>query len=266
MRITGALGLVLAFAALAGTAGFMAYKGQSLAPGAEAVSDAPVPDAPVPDAVASAMVLPGTPALAVDPAKLGNTQPQNAQPASTQPLANAVPPAPATMIPAAITSTAAPTPASAPALVIKRILPIKGAIRYGDWHWDDANVPPGPIIITVDLEARVLSVFRDGYEIGATAVLLGTQEKPTPLGLFPITQKDAHHVSTLYDAPMPYMLRLTNDGVSIHATTVERGYASHGCVGVPEPFAKKLFAITKLGDKVIITRGKKAGMGSALIG
>ena len=150
--------------------------------------------------------------------------------------------------------------------VIKRILPISGPIRYGEWHWDEAGVPDGPLVITVDLEARVLSVFRGGYEIGATAVLLGTQEKPTPLGIFPIMMKKAKHYSSIYDgAPMPYTLRLTNDGVAIHGTTVERGYASHGCVGTPTPFAKKLFSAVKLGDRVFITRGKRVGMGDALI-
>ena len=85
-------------------------------------------------------------------------------------------------------------------------------------------MPAGPLIITVDLDARVLSVFRGGYEIAATAVLLGTTDKPTPTGLFPITQKDADHVSNIYDgAPMPYMMRLTNDGVTIHGTKVENG-------------------------------------------
>jgi lipoprotein-anchoring transpeptidase ErfK/SrfK len=167
--------------------------------------------------------------------------------------------------PAPTAAPAAATPAPAPAhaaeqplLVIKRTLPIKDPIKYGQWFWDEKNAPAtGPLIITVDLEARVLSVFRDGVEIGTTAVLLGTQEKPTPLGVFPITQKDAHHVSNLYDAPMPYMMRLTNDGVSIHATNVQNGYASHGCVGVPLGFAQKVFAIAHLGDKVIITRAGK---------
>ena len=257
MRVNGAIGLGLAFAALAGVAGLMAYKGQESSNPAAA---------PVPDAVASAAILPGSvPALAVDPGKVASSQP-----AGTAPAASAAPttiPAVATSAPATVNLVAPATAqTSAPALVIKRILPIKGAIRYGEWHWDEANVPKGPIIVTVDLEARVLSVFRDGYEIGATAVLLGTQEKPTPLGIFPITQKDVKHTSTLYDASMPYMQRLTNDGVSIHATTVERGYASHGCIGVPLEFAKKLFATTKLGDRVIITRGKQAGMGSKLIG
>jgi lipoprotein-anchoring transpeptidase ErfK/SrfK len=150
--------------------------------------------------------------------------------------------------------------------VIKRVLPIKGPIKYGEWHWDEAGVPAGPIVITVDLEARVLSVFRNGYEIGATAVLLGTTDKPTPLGVFPIIWKKADHYSSIYDgAPMPYTQRLTNDGVAIHGTLVEKGYASHGCVGVPDPFAKKLFGITRLGDKVYITRGKMLDEGDSLV-
>ena len=150
--------------------------------------------------------------------------------------------------------------------VIKRILPISGPIRYGEWHWDEAGVPDGPLVITVDLEARVLSVFRGGYEIGATAVMLGTQEKPTPLGVFPIMMKKAEHYSSTYDdAPMPFTMRLTDDGIAIHGTTVERGYASHGCVGTPTPFARKLFGVAKLGDRVFITRGKQIGMGDALI-
>ncbi|MCJ2187967.1 L,D-transpeptidase family protein [Novosphingobium beihaiensis] len=164
----------------------------------------------------------------------------------------------------------APTPeavASNEPFVIKRILPISGPIKYGEWHWDETGVPKGPIVITVDLKARVLSVFRDGYEIGATAVLLGTGDKPTPLGVFPITQKDIDHVSNIYTgAPMPYMQRLTDDGITLHGSKVEKGYASHGCVGMPNPFAAKLFAITHLGDKVYITRGKQVGLGDSLVG
>ena len=151
--------------------------------------------------------------------------------------------------------------------MIKRILPINGPIRYGDWHWDDKGVAEGPIVITVDLDARVLSVFKGGYEIGATAVLLGTSEKPTPLGEFPIKWKKADHYSSTYDsAPMPFTQNLTPDGVAIHGTKVEKGYASHGCIGVPEQFASKLYGVTKLGDQVYITRGKRIGKGDSLIG
>jgi len=149
--------------------------------------------------------------------------------------------------------------------IIKRILPISGPIKYGAWHWDEDGVPQGPLVITVDLDARVLSVFRNGYEIGATAVLLGTQEKPTPLGTFPILMKDKDHTSSLYDAPMPYTMRLTGDGVSIHATRVANGFASHGCIGVPLDFARKVFGEAHVGDKVYITRGKQVGVGDSLV-
>ena len=176
------------------------------------------------------------------------------------------PPArPARPVVAAADVTAAPSPKPDERFVIKRILPISGPIKYGAWHWDEANVPAGPIVVTVDLEARVISVFRGGYEIGAAAVLLGTQERPTPTGVFPITQKKVQHTSTIYNVPMPYMQRLTDDGITLHATKVEWGYASHGCIGMPEAFAKKVFETTSLGDRVFITRGKMVGVGDSLV-
>jgi lipoprotein-anchoring transpeptidase ErfK/SrfK len=173
--------------------------------------------------------------------------------------------------PVAAVAQAAPAPAPAAApkeqpFVIKRILPIDGPIKYGEWHWNTEGVPEGPLVITVDLDARVLSVFRDGYEIGAAAVMLGTQEHPTPLGTFPILSKERHNISEKYNnAPMPWTLRLTWDGVAIHGgAEVERGYASHGCIGAPNDFISKVYAIAKKGDKVIITRGKTAGLGDRL--
>lgn len=163
-----------------------------------------------------------------------------------------------------------PKPAEPPAepqLVVKRILDIPGPIRFGEYYWDAKGIPAdGPLTITIDLEAETMSVFRDGYEIGATAILYGADEKPTPLGVHKITQKKVHHISNLYGAPMPYMMRLTNDGVAIHASEVEMGAATHGCIGVPLPFAKLLFAQAKLGDRVIITRGKRLGMGGVIAG
>lgn len=164
----------------------------------------------------------------------------------------------------AIAPVAPQQPSADTPFVIKRVLPITGPIKYGDWHWDDAGVPDGPLLVTVDLEARTISVFRGGYEIGAAAVLLGTDDHPTPLGTFPIIAKIKNNMSSIYDAAMPFTMRLTNDGVAIHGAPVEKGYASHGCIGTPNGFAEKLFEIARLGDKVIITRGRMVTVGHDL--
>lgn len=147
--------------------------------------------------------------------------------------------------------------------IVKRVLKIDGPFRHGDYVWDDEGVPAGPLVITVDLKAQTLSVFRDGYEIGASVMIYGANDKPSPVGIFPISQKDADHVSSIYDARMPYMLRLTADGIAIHGSDVQYGNATHGCIGVPTAFAKLLFGQAKLGDKVIITDGKMMDVGGA---
>ncbi len=159
-----------------------------------------------------------------------------------------------------------PAPAPAPAsYVVKRVLDIPGPFRPGDWYWDEAGAPAdAPIVLTVDLAANTVSIFRGGYEIGTAVIIYGADEYPTPLGVFPVTQKDADHVSNLYGAPMPYMLRLTNDGVSIHGSKVGPHFVTHGCIGVPIVFAKKLFGVVKLGDKVIVTRGEMLNRGGAI--
>ena len=181
------------------------------------------------------------------------------------PEAAVIAPKPASQPAEAVAAAPPPTiPAVTPAddgLVLKRVLQIEGPFTHGSYVWDDAGVPAGPLVITIDLKAQTLSVFRGGYEIGAAVILYGADDKPTPLGTFPITEKDADHVSNLYNAPMPYMLRLTNDGVAIHGSEVEWGAATHGCIGVPVEFAKLLFEQAKLGDRVIITNGKMMSIG-----
>lgn len=147
---------------------------------------------------------------------------------------------------------------------IKAALKIDGPLKHGSYVWNDEGVPDGPMLITVDLAAQTLSVFRGGYEIGVAVILYGFDEKPTPLGSFPITQKKKHHISNIYDAPMPYMLRLTNDGVAIHASDVELGAATHGCIGVPSAFARLLFEQVDVGDRVIITNGQMLNIGDSI--
>jgi len=125
--------------------------------------------------------------------------------------------------------------------VVKRILEIDEPFVHGYYKWDDQGVPEGELVVTVDLKAESISVFRAGYEIGAAVITFGDSLKPTPTGVFPITQKNKDHVSNIYGSPMPYMMRLTNDGIAIHASDVKWGWGTRGCIGVPLEFARLLF-------------------------
>lgn len=149
--------------------------------------------------------------------------------------------------------------------VVKRILQIDEPFVHGYYKWDDEGVPEGELVVTVDLKAESISVFRAGYEIGAAVITFGDSEKPTPTGVFPISQKSKDHVSNIYGSPMPYMMRLTNDGVAIHASDVKWGWGTRGCIGVPLEFARLLFEQATLGDRVIVTNGKMLGMGDAIL-
>jgi lipoprotein-anchoring transpeptidase ErfK/SrfK len=138
-------------------------------------------------------------------------------------------------------------------LRVRSLLVIRKPMRFGDYVWNDIGVPAtGPIRVRVDLARQTISVFRDGHEIGTAVILYGTDHKPTPTGTFPILMRARQHQSSLYDAEMPYMLRLTNDGVAIHASSVRRGSATHGCIGVPLSFAQLLFDQVARGDLVTI--------------
>lgn len=136
---------------------------------------------------------------------------------------------------------------------IRSVLNIRSPMQYGDFRWDEDGVPPGPIWIRIGLHEQILSVFRGGHEIGTAVVLYGADKKPTPLGTFHILARFKDHRSGPYDAPMPFTLRLTPDGVSIHGSNVRWGAATHGCVGVPLEFARKLFDQSRVGDLVTIT-------------
>lgn len=150
-------------------------------------------------------------------------------------------------------------PASSPARIdvpggrreITSLLRIEDRLKYGDFVWKDVG-GSASVWVRVDLRAQTMSVFRGSDEIGSTVVMYGTDGKPTPTGSFPITAKDADHRSSTYDADMPYALRLTADGVFVHASDVRQGFATHGCIGIPIGFARHLFPVARKGDIVHI--------------
>jgi len=146
---------------------------------------------------------------------------------------------------------------------IKSLLDVRDPMDYGDYRWDDRGVPAGPVWIRIDLKTQLLSVFRSGHEIGTAVILYGTDGLPTATGKFPILAKWKDHRSATYDnAPMPYTLRLTKDGVAIHGSNVRWGFATHGCIGIPKDFAAKLFGVVDVGDEVLIVPARRRSKAS----
>ena len=152
---------------------------------------------------------------------------------------------------------AAPLPGPRPLLQVNAVLDLPQRLAAGEYAWNDEGVPAGETVIVVNLAWRILSVYRSGYEIGRASIIYGDDDKPTPTGIFPIKAKFEDHVSSIYGAPMPYTLRLTDDGISIHGATVEDDVATHGCVGVPLEFAEMLFRAAQRGDRVLIESGTR---------
>ena len=147
--------------------------------------------------------------------------------------------------------------AAAPAggFKIKTYLHPDRPLQPGDYGWDATGAPNAPLRVVVDVDAQRVYVYRGAVEIGRSSMIYGDNDKPTPLGTFPILEKDKDHESNIYDAAMPYMMRLTWDGVAIHGSEIEEWYATNGCVGVPTEFAALLFDQVKVGDKVLVTKG-----------
>lgn len=127
-------------------------------------------------------------------------------------------------------------------------------LQPGEYLWAPQVAPDGPVSIIISLQTQMAYAYRNGVRIGVSTVSTGKAGHETPTGLFVILQKNIDHKSNLYDdAPMPFMQRLTWDGIAMHAGNVPGYPASHGCIRLPTAFAKLLFGITKLGLTVVIT-------------
>lgn len=124
----------------------------------------------------------------------------------------------------------------------------------GEYLWTPELAPMGPVLVLVSLDEQRAYVYRNGVRIGVATASTGKPGFATPTGVFTVLQKKREHYSNLYDdAPMPYMQRLTWDGIALHAGRVPGYPASHGCVRLPEAFAEKLFDVTTRGMTVVIT-------------
>ncbi|MBV9394183.1 MAG: L,D-transpeptidase [Methylobacteriaceae bacterium] len=113
----------------------------------------------------------------------------------------------------------------------------------------------GPLIISISVNKQHLTVYDGDRPVASTVVSTGVKGHETPFGVFSVLQKELLHHSNLYsNAPMPHMQRITWSGVALHAGHVTGRQASHGCIRLPAAFATRLYGMTKVGARVIISR------------
>ena len=142
------------------------------------------------------------------------------------------------------------------ALALALALATVTALRAADhtpFFWHPEIAPSGPVVVEVSLDEQHIYVYRNGVAIGVGPISSGKPGYETPPGIYTILQKKREHRSNLYDdAPMPYMQRLTWDGIALHGGSLPGHPASHGCVRLSQTFAEKLFAVTQHGGIVVV--------------
>lgn len=140
-----------------------------------------------------------------------------------------------------------------------------GELAPGDYRWEPSLAPDGPVNMVIDLTSQRAFVYRDGKLIGVSTISSGKPGHETPTGTFTVLEKQRDHHSNKYDdAPMPYMQRLTWDGVAMHGGHPRGHPASHGCIRLPMGFAAALFKEETRGMKVVIT-GRAPGREETLM-
>ena len=83
-----------------------------------------------------------------------------------------------------------------------------GSLKPGEYWWNPAASPNGPVVVLVSLPMQTMNVYRNGILVGRTSVSTGTKGHSTPTGVFTILEKKETHYSNLYqNAPMPNMQR-----------------------------------------------------------
>jgi hypothetical protein len=132
----------------------------------------------------------------------------------------------------------------------------RAGLRPGEYWWNPALSPQGPVVVLVSIPQQQMFVYRNGVLIGRSTVSTGTKGNATPAGVFEILEKKETHYSRKYNnAPMPNMQRLTWTGIAMHSGNLPGYAASHGCVRMPYDFSQLLFRTTSKGGTVVIGNG-----------
>lgn len=89
--------------------------------------------------------------------------------------------------------------------------------------------------------------------VAQSVISSGQSGYRTPTGVFSVIQKNRYHQSNIYSgAPMPWMHRITWSGIALHGGVVPGYPASHGCIRLTYDFAPRLWAMSRMGMRVIV--------------
>lgn len=110
-----------------------------------------------------------------------------------------------------------------------------------------------PLTVLVSLNKQRLWVYDANGLVTSSRVSTGMAGFDTPKGVYSIIEKKVDHTSNIYEgASMPYMQRLLQTGIAMHAGVVPGYPASHGCIRLPFAFAPKLFGMTTMNERVVV--------------
>lgn len=116
-------------------------------------------------------------------------------------------------------------------------------------------------IIVVNTGEQKLYAWEEGELVYEFHMVSGRPGKETTAGRFETLRKYEDYTSHSYGAEMPYSMFFTYDGKAIHGTRlalvrsfvhtyITESVGSHGCVGLAEEEAAKLFEWAPLGTRV----------------
>ena len=126
-------------------------------------------------------------------------------------------------------------------------------LKPGQYVWRDVPEDAGPERVVISLSDQMAYLYRGSTLVAASTISSGRDHKPTPSGIFSVLNKTPMHHSNKYDnAPMPFAQFFESHGIAMHAGFNPGHPASHGCVRLPAPFAKKLYSVTDVGTPVVI--------------
>ena len=126
-------------------------------------------------------------------------------------------------------------------------------LRPNQYLWRKDAPTSGEPRVIISLFDQLAYLYRGEELVAVASISSGKPGKDTPTGIFPIQEKKVFHRSQKYDdAPMPFMQRLDQYGIALHAGHNPGEPASQGCVRLPKQFAEKLYKVTEIGTPVLI--------------